>query len=502
MDRDMEKKLKLNTITSFVNQIVVIVCGFILPKLILSHFGSSVNGLTNSITQLLGLITFLDLGVGSVVTSSLYNPLAKKDTLQISKVYVSAKRFFNKIAIIYVIYMIIVAVLLPLRFSSEYDYWYTATLVIAISISLLGQYYFGICNQLLLNADQKSYIPMLLNTGTIIVNTIACAILMANGASIQAVKFTTSSIYLIRPLVMAIYVRRNYRIDRKIILTEEPIKQKWNGLAQHVSYIVLNNTDTVVLSMFSTLENVSIYGVYNLVVNGLKTMCNSLMAGVSALIGNLLARNEMERVEYTFNNLEWLIHTAVTLLFTMCGVLIIPFVQIYTAGITDVNYTVPAFAALITLAQGAYCMRFPYNTMVLAAGHFKQTQTSSFIEMILNIVISVVFVFRFGLIGVAIGTLVSMVYRTIYLAWYLSWNIINRPFRHFWKHIAVDILTVILILASTMWIKLEMKTYFYWVIMAVKVGLISVAIVGAVNYLFYRKEMKNSLKKFIPRKIR
>ena len=164
--------------------------------------------------------------------------------------------------------------------------------------------------------------------------------------------------------------------------------------------------------------------------------------------------------------------------------------------------TVPAFAALITLAQGAYCMRFPYNTMVLAAGHFKQTQTSSFIEMILNIVISVVFVFRFGLIGVAIGTLVSMVYRTIYLAWYLSWNIINRPFRHFWKHIAVDILTVILILASTMWIKLEMKTYFYWVIMAVKVGLISVAIVGAVNYLFYRKEMKNSLKKFIPRKIR
>lgn len=63
-------------------------------------------------------------------------------------------------------------------------------------------------------------------------------------------------------------------------------------------------------------------------------------------------------------------------------------------------------------AYGCYSIRLPYNTMVLAAGHYKETQLSAIIEAVLNIGISVIFVFRFGLYGVAIGTLVAMVYRT------------------------------------------------------------------------------------------
>ena len=64
--------------------------------------------------------------------------------------------------------------------------------------------------------------------------------------------------------------------------------------------------------------------------------------------------------------------------------------------------------------------------MVLAAGHYKQTQWSAIIEAAVNIAVSVVLVFKFGLTGVAIGTLAAMVYRTAYLARYLSRNIICR----------------------------------------------------------------------------
>lgn len=42
-------KLKLNTIIGFIYQIVAIICGFILPRLILSNYGSETNGLVNSI---------------------------------------------------------------------------------------------------------------------------------------------------------------------------------------------------------------------------------------------------------------------------------------------------------------------------------------------------------------------------------------------------------------------------------------------------------------------
>ncbi|NLA84082.1 MAG: sugar isomerase, partial [Clostridiales bacterium] len=56
----------------------------------------------------------------------------------------------------------------------------------------------------------------------------------------------------------------------------------------------------------------------------------------------------------------------------------------------------------------------------LAAGHYKQTQMSAIIEMLLNIIISIALVFRWGLVGVAIGTFIAMAYRTCYLALYLS----------------------------------------------------------------------------------
>ena len=76
------KKLFLNTGSSLIFQVTTIICGFILPRLILKAFGSEVNGLVNSITQFLGIISFLELGVGSVIQSSLYKPLADKDENQ------------------------------------------------------------------------------------------------------------------------------------------------------------------------------------------------------------------------------------------------------------------------------------------------------------------------------------------------------------------------------------------------------------------------------------
>ena len=55
-----EKRLFYNTISSLVFQVTTIICGFILPRLILNAFGSEVNGLVNSITQFLGVISFLE----------------------------------------------------------------------------------------------------------------------------------------------------------------------------------------------------------------------------------------------------------------------------------------------------------------------------------------------------------------------------------------------------------------------------------------------------------
>ena len=287
-----KKKLILNTICSIMYQIVAIVCGFILPRLILKHYHSEINGLVNSITQFLQIISVLDLGVGSVVQSYLYKPLAEKNNDQISRIFKSAKRFFDNIAKILIIYICLLPILFRYVVSTNFSFIYIAGLIFSISISYLAQYFFGIVNQLLVTADQMGFIQYLVQTMTLIINTFVCSILIKKGCSIHIVKLTTSAIFLIRPIVLTIFVHKHYNIDYNVELLEEPMKQKWNGLAQHLAAVVLDSTDTIVLTLFASLVDVSIYSTYFLVIHGVRQLIQIATNGVQSFLGNIVASDD------------------------------------------------------------------------------------------------------------------------------------------------------------------------------------------------------------------
>lgn len=482
------KLLAQNTFASLLSQITALMCGFILPRLFLQYFGSEVNGLVNSITQFLSVISFLELGIGSVVQSSLYKPLAEENTLMISQVMVSANKFFQHLARILLVYVGILMIVYPTISNHNFTYLYTSTLIVAISISSFAQYYFGIVNTLLLNADQRGYIQYNAQTITLILNTLVCAYMIVAGGSIQLVKLTTSLIYLARPLVLRIYVNHRYHINWRIQYSEEPIKQKWNGIAQHIAAVILDGTDTIVLTLFSTLSNVSIYSVYFLVVKGVKTLFLSITNGVQALIGELWARQELKQLNEFFSWVEWGIHTGATFVFSCTAALIIPFIQIYTLGINDANYTQPTFAILIVLANAMHCLRLPYNIMVLAAGHYKQTQNSYIIAAILNIVISILTVKVCGLIGVTLGTLAAMTYQTIWLAFYNSKHLILWSIKKILKQFLVDAFSAILIVTISNQLRMEKTSYICWILLAIKVAMIGLFIVIGINSIFFRNK--------------
>ncbi len=495
----MNKKLKLNTISSLIFEVVTIVCGFILPRLIMGEYGSEINGLVNSITQFIGIITFLELGVGKVVQSSLYRPLAEKDTRQISCVVVSARKFFQKIAMIMAAYILVLVAIYPYISGKQFGWLYSATLILAMSISSFAQYYFGIVHRLLLTADQKGYIQYTSQTVTLILNTAACVLLIRGGFSIHIVKLTTSLIFLMRPVYLSWYVRRHYQIDYGIQYEGEPIRQKWNGMAQHVAYVVLNDTDTIVLTVLGTFSDVSIYAAYNLVVYGVKRLFTSMMNGVEAYLGALWAKKEEKRLLTTFGWTEWIVHSGVVFVFGCTGFLIVPFVQVYTYGVNDANYIQPLFAALIVMAHACHCLRLPYNLMIFAAGHYKQTQHNYIIATIMNIVISVACVKTWGLVGVAIGTLVSMLYQTVWMAFYNANNLVRRPITAFFRQAFVDALTVLIYFLLPIGRELSSVTYAGWVILAMKTAICFMLVSVFINILFYRNYLLELYRRLLRR---
>lgn len=490
-----KKRLAANTITALILQITTIICGFLLPRLILSKFGSEVNGLVNSITQFISIISFLDLGVGAVFQSSLYKPLADKDNNEISKVYVSGKKFFNKLGEILVVYIFLLAIFYPRFVSSSFDFLYVSSLIVIIGISSFAQYFFGMVNGLLITADQRGYIQSVIQLITIILNTISCCILIELGASIHLVKFVTSGFYVLRPIILECYVRKNYVINRSIKLKEEPIKQKWNGLAQHIASVVLESTDSIVLTLFASLADVSIYSVYYLVISGLKQLFTAVTNGIQSLIGELYARNQFEELQRVFGWTEWTIHTVATYIFGCTASLITPFVLVYTSGINDTNYNQPVFAIMIVLAYMMYTYRLPYHITIKASVQYKQTQRCYACASILNIILSVVLVWKIGLIGVAIGTLVAMSYQTIWMALYNSKRIVKCPLKSFFKQIITDLIIFCCGVFYTQGLSITKLTYFCWVIMAIKVAMIWLIVVIIINLIMYRSKILYLIKK-------
>lgn len=491
-----KKLLALNTSSSLIFQLTTIICGFIVPRLILKSYGSEVNGLVNSITQFLAIISFLELGIGAVIQSSLYKPLADNDYDQISRIMVSGQKFFSRLAMILLIYVAILMGIYPLIAKTNFGFLYTSTMILVISISSFAQYYFGIVNSLLITANQRGYFSYNIQTITLILNTIACFILIKLGASIHIVKLTTSLIYLARPLALSFYVKKNYKINWDIKYDKEPIKQKWNGIAQHVSAVVLDGTDNIVLTIFMGLETVSVYSVYNMVVMGVKKLLMSMTNGIQSLMGELLAREEFARLREFFGWVEWSIHTATTFIFGVTAILIIPFVRVYTSGIHDVNYIQPIFAVLIVAANAGHCLRLPYNILILAGGHYKQTQNNYIIAVIINIVVSILFVNILGLAGVAIGTLLAMFYQTIWMALYDSKNLIHWPIKYFIKQLLVDGITILFFALIARFLSISDFTWGAWVLYAIKVSLISLVFVGVVNIIFYKQYIDKMLKSF------
>lgn len=487
VSKGRKKRLAYNAVSALAYQAIAIISELILPRLFLSSYGSEVNGLVNSITQFLGFIAFFELGIGAIVKSALYKPLAERDEYGVSAIMSSARKFYANIGKILIVYTAVLIAVYPYINDSGFDWIYTGTLILAISISSFAQYFFGATDRLLLTADQKGYIQYNIQSITFIITTVVSVVMIKIGASVHAVKLASSIIYLIRPILIRAYINKHYAINRYFAYEEEPLTQKWNGIAQHIAAYVLDGTDTIVLTVLSTLKNVSIYSIYHLVVFGVSQLFFAMTSGVQSLLGELWAKKEKETLDHTFSWFEWISHTSVVLIYGCTAVLIVPFVLAYTNGITDADYNTPLFGLILTLAFGVYCIRMPYSNMILAANHYKQTQRNYFEAAAINIIVSVMSVKFFGLVGVAVGTLVAMTYQTIWMAWYCSSKLLKREYNLFVKQIIIDIITFTIGYLMTRWIPFNTHTFFAWVILALEVFIIWTLISTIVNVIVYKQ---------------
>ncbi len=493
----MEKKVILrNVAVSLLLQFLTIISGFVVPKIIMTAFGSDVNGLVSSITQFLSYITLLEGGLSSVVTASLYKPLQEKDYQKISGIVNATERFFKQLSLIYVVYVIGVAVLYPLFVKTPFSYGYVLALVCVLGIGMFIQYFFSLTYRLLLNADRKVYIVSAAQSLFVLLNMVLTVVLVKLFHDILMVKLIGALAFVLQPITYHLCVKKYFTLDKTVAPDNQALKQRWDGFGQNIAYFIHNNTDIVIITLFASLTTVSVYSVHLMIVNALKFVFIAIASAVAPSLGKVMAQGDVEKSNRAFDLYEFAITALATFMFTCGIVLITPFISVYTADITDANYFQPLFAMLLMIAEMIYCFRDPYITASYIAGHFRQTAKFAYAEAAINIVLSLLLVSRFGLVGVAVGTLTAMAVRMVAQVWYVKQHILYRPLRIFGKKFLIfSLFTATMVGLSRLYVPLTMNSYLTWIGYAAMVCVPVFIVLVLISAVFFKPQLKQLLKR-------
>ena len=429
MTNSRTKNATLNVIFALLLQVVTFLRGLILPRIIIPTYGSDINGLVSSISQFLTYISLLEAGVGSIFRTSLYKPLANGDVEGTSGIINEQKRFYRKIGLIFVFYVAALCFIYPLVAKTDAGKPYVVSLILILSVSTFAEYFFSLPYVSLLSADQKVRISYMVSIVYSIVNIVVSLFWVSLKADIRLIYLSMSIIGLLRPLFYTLYVKKHYALNKKAPCNAEALKQRWNGMVHHFAFYIHTNTDSTILTLFINTATVSVYNVYNSLICGVYGIILSVSNSVSAGIGNLLITGDREQIKRTVDVYELVQAGLTTVLYTITALMLIPFVRIYTAKMTDMEYKQPLFGYILIVAGALYCFRCIYSTISTNAGKFKETQLGAVLECVTNLSLSLVLVLvaKMGLLGVAVGTVVGMLVRYIFEILFLSKNVLNRP---------------------------------------------------------------------------
>ena len=486
-----QRRAKINAATTLGNQLVATLCGMLIPWIMIDTFGSEVYGATTSIAQFLSYISILEGGIGRAARGELYKPLAEGDNENISRVYLAVKRFFNTIGTAFLVYAVVLAfcyydIADVGLFTRDYVFW----LVIAITIGKFAEFLGGYSNITLFNADQRQYVSNLTVIGTSLVNVLLVVVLSRSGCDLLWVKLGSSLVFAVKPVIYSIYRRKYYTIVR----TPEraKLKNQWTAIGQHMAYFIQNNIAIFALTVFADLKAVAVYSVYHLISYSLRNVVTSFGGGMEAMFGDMIAKNEQEALIKEYKRYKLILTLLTVALFGTAMVLILPFVELYTAGVTDTNYIQPTFAAFLLVSDGLYCLTLPCYNLPIAAGKLKESRAGAYGEAIISVIVSVVLVFWNPLIGVAAGALVAMVFKGVYLIWFSGRQVLHvKPWmllREFILSLAVLAGLALLGMKIAPW--LAIGNYAVWILYGFGVVFVMGAVAVLVGFILHPAAMK------------
>lgn len=417
------KNVKSTSIAGVINQITKTLISFIYRTVFLMILSKEYLGLNGLFVNILQVFSLADLGIGSVITYRLYEPIKNKDIDKVAAL-------MNFYKLVYRIIFFVIAIIgtgfipfLPklVDVSSIPNDINMNFIYILFLLEVVTSYLFSY-KQSLINADQlasvTSIFAMISNiiiTGikiTILVITHNYTLTLLIGIVMQVTLNFGYSIYITYKYKVVFSNKSKLSMkDTKIIL-----RDTYACLCHKIGATVVGATDNIVLSKYVGLSSVGIYSNYSMIVYSIQSILNSAIVNISSSIGNYAISATEDENENLYLTMQFMVLWISSFCFICFFTLLNPFIILWL----DKSFLLPQWVVLVI------CIQFFLQTsssititFINATGLFVRDKYRALVEAGLNLLISIILVKKIGIGGVFIGTIISGLltyyWRTIFL---------------------------------------------------------------------------------------
>ena len=405
------KKSLKNIFYSFLFNLVFTFLLFVSRAVFLNHFNADYLGLTTIITNIIGVLSITELGITSAIGYALYTHLKSGNYNKINELMKFIKQLYIVVGILIFTIGLLILPFFDLIFTSNIEKGTVQVTYLLFLITTVTSYFFTY-KQVLIVSDQNMYVVTNV-TGIIrIIRTLLQIILI--------IFFENYFLWIFLELIgnLLTYIIINRAVTKRYkwlnLKGSKSLKVLWqenkdviinikNLMFHKLSGIITNQTDSIIISIVSTARDIALYSNYLLVVNGIVNFSTQIFSGLTASIGNLITEKNKEKSYNVFLQLYYFEFFVGVILTYVLYKMINPFIEVWIGSqylFTNI------FIIVISINFFIQVTRRTVDFFKDGFGIFSDIY-APLIQGLLNLIISLIFGYEFGIIGVYIGTFIS-----------------------------------------------------------------------------------------------
>ena len=486
-----DNRIKYNLFSGILYQVVLIALSFLLPRLYLENFGSEVNGVLSTIKQIFIYMFLLESGIGLATTQALYKPVAEKNHSKVSSIISATHTYYVKVGVLYAVIVLLIALVYEFIVPTTIEPGVVFGVVIFTALPALFSYFVQSKYRILLEVDGRKYVITNSEIVLQLLSNIAKILVIVLTNNLLLMQLAYCILYLLQLLYVYVHAKRRYKwLKVNAEPDYEAISQRKSVLVHQVSGMVFSNTDVLLLSFLCDFKVVSVYSIYNIFFSQVQTFITNITSGFSFALGQLFHTDRTKFMK-VYNVYETFYIMVTFIIYTLMAVFLLPLIQIYTNGINDANYTNSLLVILFVIMNLFSNGKIPSNHVLEYSGKFEETRSHAIWEMVINIVVSIVAILKWGICGAILGTIVALLYRGTMMIYYSNKKVLERGIFNTYKIWLVNGAVFALIMVIFFVDSFSGLSFIRLLIKGIIHSLWIVPLYIGVNLVFFRKAFKN-----------